>query len=79
MGKPLMLQEADDARIESLKKRLRARTKIAVVRSALDLLERDAERAERVTKWRRVAGLVARESRAAQRDFRRHSRLRRLD
>jgi hypothetical protein len=79
MGKPLMLQEADDARIESLKKRLRARTKIAVVRSALDLLERDAERAERVTKWRRAAGLVARESRTALRDFRRHSRLRRLD
>jgi len=79
MGKPLMLQEADNARIESLKKRLRARTKIEVVRSALDLLERDAERAERVTKWRRAAGLVTRESRAALRDFRRHSRLRRLD
>ena len=79
MGKLLMLQEADNARIESLKKRLRARTKIEVVRSALDLLERDAERAERVTKWRRAAGLVTRESRAALRDFRRHSRLRRLD
>jgi len=38
MGKPLMLQEADAERIESLKKRLRARTKIEVVRSALDLL-----------------------------------------
>ncbi len=78
MGKPLMLQEADAERIESLKKRLRARTKIDVVRSALDLLERDAERAERVAKWRRVAGVVARESRAALRDFRPHSRLRRL-
>ena len=79
MGKPLMLQEADAERIESLKKRLRARTKIEVVRSALDLLERDAERAERVARWRRVAGVVARESRAALRDFRPHSRLRRLD
>ena len=79
MGKPLMLQDADDARTESLKKRLCARTKIEVVRSALDLLERDAERAERVTKWRRAAGLVTRESRAALRDFRPHSRLRRLD
>lgn len=78
MGKPLMLQEADAERIESLKKRLRARTKIEVVRSALDLLERDAERAERVAKWRRVAGVVVRESRAALRDFRPHSRLRRL-
>ncbi len=48
MGKPLMLQEADAERIESLKKRLGARTKIEVVRSALDLLERDAERARRV-------------------------------
>ncbi len=79
MGKPLMLQDADAERIESLKKRLRARTKIEVVRSALDLLERDAERAERVARWRRVAGVVARESRAALRDFRPHSRLRRLD
>jgi len=79
MGKPLMLQEADDARIESLKKRLRARTKIEVVRSALDLLERDADRAERVAKWRKAAGLVARESRVVLRDFRPHSRLRRLD
>ena len=51
MGKPLMLQEADADRIETLKKRLGARTKIQVVRSALDLLERDAERAERVARW----------------------------
>jgi hypothetical protein len=79
MGKPLMLQEGDADRIESLKKRLGARTKIEVVRSALDLLERDAERAERVAKWRRAVGKVARTSRAALRDFHRHSRLRRLD
>ncbi len=79
MGKPLMLQEADDARIESLKKRLKASTKIAVVRSALDLLERDAERAERVAKWRKAAGVVARESRASLKAFRPHSRLRRID
>ncbi len=79
MGKPLMLQEADAERIESLKRRLRARTKIEVVRSALDLLERDAERAERVAKWRKAVGLVVRESRATLREFRAHSRLRRLD
>src|SRR5436190_23951132 len=70
MGKPLMLQEADDERIESLKKRLKARTKIDVVRSALDLLERDAERTERVARWRKAAAAVAPESRAAIRDFR---------
>jgi hypothetical protein len=74
-----MLQEADAERIESLKRRLGARTKIEVVRSALDLLARDAERAERVDRWRRVARLVAPESRTVLRQFQRHSRLRRLD
>jgi hypothetical protein len=79
MGKPLMLQEHDAERIESLKQQLGARTKIEVVRSALDLLERDAERAERVKRWRKAAKVVARESRAVLREFRSHSRLRRLD
>ena len=79
MGKPLMLQEADAERIETLKKRLDARTKIDVVRLALDLLERDAEKAERVARWRKAAGMVGRESRRVLREFQRHSRLRRLD
>lgn len=79
MGKPLMLQEADAARIEMLKKRVGARTKIEVVRSALDLLERSAEREERMARWRRAAKLVARESRTVLREFQRHSRLSRLD
>ena len=79
MGKPLMLQEGDAKRIEALKERLGARTKIEVVRSALDLLEHDAERQERVAKWRRAVGVVGRESRAALRDFRSHSRLHRID
>ena len=79
MGKPLMLQEADAERIETLKKRLGARTKIQVVRSALDLLERDAERAERVARWRKAVKLVQPESRRVLREFQRHSPLRRLD
>ena len=79
MGKPLMLQEADAERIEALKKRLGARTKIDVVRSALDLLERDADKTERVARWRKSAGMVATESRKVSREFQRHSRLRRID
>ena len=79
MGKPLMLQEADADRIETLKKRLGARTKIQVVRSALDLLERDAERADRVARWRKAVKLVTPESQRVTREFQRHSRLRRLD
>jgi hypothetical protein len=74
-----MLQEDDQQRIEALKKRLGAKTKIEVLRTALDLLERDAERAERVARWRRAVRLVAGESRRVSREFQRHSRLRRLD
>lgn len=79
MGKPLMLQEGDAERIEMLKQRMGARTKIEVVRSALDLLERSTERSDRVQRWERAVKLVAGESRAVQREFQRHSRLKRLD
>jgi len=78
VGKPLMLQEADAIRIEELQKRIGARTKVEVVRTALSLLERDAARAERVARWRRAAKLAAGGSRASLRAFQRHSRLRRL-
>ncbi len=74
-----MLQEADNERIEALKHRLRARTKIQVVRAALDLLEKDAERAERVERWKAAAALAAPGSRAALADFRSRSRLKKLD
>jgi len=47
MGKPLMLQEADAERISELQRRTGAKTKIAVVRRALMLLERRVERADR--------------------------------
>ncbi|MSR19676.1 MAG: hypothetical protein EXR91_01665 [Gemmatimonadetes bacterium] len=78
MGVPLMLQEADARRIEALKKRLGARTKVAVVRTALDLLERNAERAERVSRWKRAVKVAAHTSAQSLTDFRRHSRLHRI-
>jgi len=65
MGVPLMLQEADARRIEALKKRIGARTKVEVVRTALDMLERDAERTARVVRWERAVRLAARTSRRA--------------
>ena len=75
MGKPLMLREEDDRRIEALRKRLGTRTKVDVVRTALRLLELDAERAERVARWRRAVRVAGGESRRALRDFLAHSRL----
>lgn len=78
MGKPLMLQQADAERIDRLKRRLGVKTKVDVVRSALDLLDHEASRTERVRRWQRAARLVAPESRAVLRELQRHSRLARL-
>ena len=78
MGVPLMLQEADAKRIERLKLRIGARTKVEVVRTALDLLERDAARAARVARWERAVKLAGRTSGQALADFRRHGPLARV-
>jgi hypothetical protein len=77
MGKPLMIQEADDQRIEELKVRLGIDRKIDIVRAGLALLEQQAERAARLVRWKRAAARVAAESRRVNTEFRRHSRLRR--
>ena len=73
MGKPLMIQEADDERIESLKKRLRIETKIGVVRAGIDLLEKEADRQDKLKRWKRAAALAAKTSREVNEDFRRQS------
>ena len=72
-----MIQEDDDRRIERLKGRLGINTKIDVVRAGMDLLERHAEREERVARWQRATTRVAEESRRINAEFRAHSRLRR--
>lgn len=78
MGVPLMLQEPDARRIEALKKRLGAATKVEVVRTALDLLERDTDRAARIARWERAVKLASPASRRALADFHGHSRLKRI-
>jgi len=70
VGKPLMLRDEDDRRIERLKARLGAPSKVQVVRSALDLLEAQAEREERIARWKRAAALVAEESARVNAEFR---------
>ena len=74
MGKPLMIQEADDRRIESLKRRLGIERKVDVVRAGMYLLEAAAERQERAARWRRVTGRVAATSARVNAEFRAHSR-----
>ena len=75
MGKPLMIQEADDERIESLKKRLGLESKVGVVRAGIDLLEKEADRQDKLKRWRRAAALAAKTSREVNEDFRRYSEI----
>jgi hypothetical protein len=58
MGKPLMIQPEDDNRIEVLKKKTGAKSKVDVVRTALALLEADVKRAERVKRWEKAAKVI---------------------
>jgi len=75
MGKPLTIQEEDDRRIEELKGRLGAPTKIAVVRAGLDLLELETQRRARIERWREAAESAAPTSREVNAEFRPRTRL----
>jgi len=77
MGKPLMIQEEDERRIENLKRRLNIARKVDILRAGIDLLEKEADRRERVLRWKRAATLVAKTSREVNTDFQPYSRLKR--
>ena len=73
---PLMLRDADTARIVAMQRKLCAESKAAVVRQALDLLEASLERDARIERWKRAAAKVSAESARANREWRsRHPRL----
>ena len=76
MGKPLMIQEDDNRRIEQLRKKLGIKTKVQVVREALGLLERDARKLERIQRWKKAAMVVSGSSKEILSDFMPYSRLR---
>lgn len=58
MAKPMMLQDEDAEKIEQLKKQLGSKSKIDVVRRALELLEQEVRRTERIKRWKRAARIV---------------------
>jgi hypothetical protein len=58
MAKPLMIQLSDDSMIEELKLKTGAKTKIDVVRQALNLLKADVARTERIKRWQKAAKVV---------------------
>jgi hypothetical protein len=75
MGIPLMIQKADDLKIEHLKKDLGIAKKIDVVRAGLALLEKESERLKKIKRWKRAAKLVAKSSDAVNKEFQKHSRI----
>jgi hypothetical protein len=77
MGKLLMIQEEDERRIDSLKRRLKIVRKVDIVRAGIDLLEKEADRRERILRWKRAAVLAARTSQEVNAEFRSYSRLKR--
>ena len=78
MGKPLMIQIEDDIRIERLKEKTGAKTKIDVVRTALKLLEADVSRAERVKRWEKAAKVVGRSGLSVLKKFQTSGRFKNL-
>jgi len=75
MGKPLMIQESDDLRIEHLKKSLAIHKKIDVIRAGLALLEKEAAHIKKIKRWKQAAKLVAKNSRDINKEFQLHSRM----
>lgn len=75
MSIPLMIQESDNRRIESLKKDFGIHKKIDVIRAGLDLLEKEAQRIKRINRWKKAAKLVAKNSHEINKDFQKLSRI----
>lgn len=75
MGIPLMIQEMDNERIEALKKEFGIHKKIDVIRAGLKLLEHEAQRIQKINRWKRAARLVAKSSQEVNSDFQAHSRM----
>ena len=75
MGKPLTIQATDEELIQELKDKLKLATKIEVVRRGLKLLEQKFERDQRILQWKKAASLVSRQSKKVNKEFQRHSRI----
>jgi hypothetical protein len=78
MGKPLMIREDDECRIVGLMNRLGLRHKVDVLRAGLDLLEKEANRRDRVLRWQHAAAIVAGTSQEVNTGFQKHSRLKEI-
>ncbi len=58
MGKPLTIKESDDEKLLMLKKQTGAKSKVEVLRLALNLLELDIAKKDRIKRWKKSARIV---------------------
>lgn len=58
MGKPFTIQIEDDLKIEDLKKKTGLKTKIEVVRMALNVLESELTKKQKIQRWAKAAKIV---------------------
>jgi len=72
-----MIQSEDDKDIEVLKKKMRAQTKIEVVRAGLRLLKRELERIEKIEQWEKATSLIVKSSHKINQEFQKYSRFKR--
>lgn len=78
MGKPLMIQEQDNDKIEELKKKLGMKTKIEVLRTALVLLEEKLLKEARIKRWKKAAHVVGTSSMEILKEFQTKKRFEKL-
>ena len=68
-----MIREEDHRRLERLKRKLKAQTKAQVFRAALNVLEKEADRADRIQRWKKAVSLVTESSKETLHEFQPHS------
>ncbi len=68
-----MIQEADNRRIEHLKKDFGIQKKIDVIRAGLDLLERESLRIKKIKRWKLATKLVTKSSNTINKKFQKHA------
>lgn len=78
MGKPLTILPEDDLKLLELKEKTGAKSKVAVLRSALKLLDQEVKRNERIKRWEKGAKIVAENSLETLSDFSTTSRFKNL-
>jgi hypothetical protein len=78
MGKPLMIQTADNDKIEELKSKLGVKTKIEVLRTALILLEENLSKEARVKRWQKAARIVGTTSMEVLKEFQTKKRFKKI-